>query len=466
MARDIDEIARSMAATTALINPQVDTTKGPVYETSHYPWAVEISKQEQANDALAQRYQFERADAWSTEEIASIGRDYGMSLLQGTPSQGYLTFYAYEINVDQISIDEGTLASTDDGKFFYKTLQQAVMYRSNIAAYYMSSRRRFEITVPAEAAEIGPDYDCAENSVRVIQTPIAGIAGVTSSEFRGGSTNLSLQEFVDDLRSVLLGNSLGTPGGLANLGIRFSQGMIEDTAVLTPADVGLFERLPNGAMRSAIDIYIIGSRIGVADHTYVTAGSETVIVLPAGTVPLMGVTSVLVDGTAVSYTIAKDTSAERRGTVHAMDSVVLDAIPGPGHVVYMSYTFNKLVLDTHNYMNESSSQLFRTDGVVREGKQVEVEVEVVLTSYGAGARVSDVENFATRWFRDPTLLTSRQHFVLELDPKAFADDLTARLSVTVVLNKFRRPDRATDNVQPLIFAPHEYPVVTLRVVAL
>lgn len=463
MARDVDEITRSMAETTELINPNVDTSKGPVYETAHYPWAVEIAKQEAANDALAQRYQFETADRWSTEEIASVGRDYGMSLSQGTPSQGYLTFYAYEIKVDT-PIEEGTLGSTSDGRYFYKTLQSVTFFSANVAAYFVASRRRYEITVPAEAVEIGPDYDCAEGSVNVLQTPIPGVSGVTGSEFRGGSTNQSLQEFVDDLRAVLLGNALGTPGGLASLGIRFTQGVVEDTAVLTPADIGVFERLPSGMVRSMIDIYVIGSRLGVTDYTYTTSGTETTIVLPE--TPLLEVTAVLVDGVAATYTIIRDTAPATRGTVFAQDAINLDAAPGPGHTVYVAYSYNALVFDFHNYMNESNAQLFRTDAIVREGKQVPVDIELVVTSYGAGARVTDVESLVTRWFRDPTLLTSRQHFVLELDPKAFADDLAARLSVSVVLNKFNRPDRATMMVQPIIFAPHEYPVVNLRVVAL
>lgn len=463
MARDPDEIARSMAETTALVNPKADVRKGPIYDTAHVPWSAEMAANEAAIEHLGQLYQAERADQWTSEEIAAFGRDYGMSFSSGDPSQGYLTFYAYEITAD-IMLEEGAIASTEDGIYQYKSLTRAVMYAANAAAYFVASRRRYEITVPGEGVEIGPDYDAAAGRVKVLQTPITGIAGVVGGEFRGGTTTQNLQEYVDDIQQLLLGNSVGCPGGLVNIAIRFSSGAVEDVAVLTPADIGVFERLPIGSMRAAIDIYVTGFRLGIAEHTYVTAGAETVIILPE--VPVLGITTVLVDGVPTAYTLVKDSASATRGSVFANDAVVLTTAPGPGHNVFVNYTFNKLVVDLHNRVNEIEEQLFQTSTYVREGKSVDVDVELAITSYGAGTRVSEVEAFIARWFRDSTLLTSRQHFPAELDPRAFGDDLQSKLSVSAKLTKFNRPDRATMLVQPMIFAKHEFPAVALRVVAI
>ena len=464
MARDVDEVLDSMQESVGDIDPSIDVAKGPVYESALVPWATEVSTLESKVDHLGELYQLERAEALDLEEVENIGRNFGQEMGQGFPSSGTLLFYAFDAPTSDILIAEGTLVSTEEGTYVYQTTQAATLYADTASAFYNAETRRYEIAITAEAVERGSEYDAKAGRVNVLLSQISGISGVTNStDFGDGSQDQTKEEFAQDLRDLPLGNSLGTPGGIQALLLRLKGGAFDDSAVVTSADTALYERYSVTGMRFGVDVYVIGRQLASTTYSYTMTGSETEVALP--NVPVYSVTSVLVDGAAVTYTLVTDTNTARRGSPLAQDKVVLDSAPGAGKNVFVTYTYNKLITDLDDEITSSEDNLFRADTLVREAKPVETHVTLTVESYGAGTRKTDVEDWCGDYFKDPSRLTTRQTFPLEIDPADFLDNLETEVTISVKsIDLFQRPDRATSDVQTLIYAENEYPDLVLTVI--
>lgn len=465
MARDQDEVLNSQEETINEVDPSIDVSKGPIYESGLLPWSKEVASTEQQVEHLGQLYQLEKAELWEQEEIEFVGRNFGQEFGKGTPSQGFLTFYTYEPPTSDVTIASNTLASTEGGDYVYQTIEEAILYSDSAVAFYNASTRRYEITVPAEAVERGSEYDAKVGRINVLMTNIDGITGVvSSSDFEGGTADQTKEEFAQDLRELPLGNSLGTPGGIQNLAIRAVFGELQDSAVVTPADIGTWERSAQVGMRMSVDLYVLGLRLGPTTYSYTTVGTETRVVLDKQ--PVREVTSVLVNGSAVTYTFDQDTDPTRRGSPNAQDAIVLDTAPGAGATVFVSYTYNKLIESIQAEVGDDSEDMFRANILVREGKKVTCSVVLTISSYGAGTRKTDVEDFIANYFKDPTRITTRQTFPLEIEPTDFRDTLENELSVTVKsIDEFNRPDRAVMDVQTILFAKNEYPDLELTLIS-
>lgn len=465
MARDQDDVLTSMQETVEEIDPTIDVRKGPIYESALVPWSKEVSYTENKVDHLADFFQLEKLSNLSEEEIEQVGRNFGQEVSQGTPSQGFLLFYTYQVPTGDITIPVGTLVSTEDSEYVYQTTTESTFSASNIAAYYNAETRRYEITIPGEAVERGSDYDAKQGRITAMLSPISGISGVTNStDFEGGTADQTSTEFADDLRDLPLGNSLGTPGGYQAAAIRVAGGVIQDSVVVSSADTDIYERYNLTGMRMGVDLYVIGSRLGPTIYSYTTVGTETRIVLDKQ--PVLAITSVLVNGIAASYSFQQDTDPNHRGSLFAKDSIVLDTAPGPGKDVFVQYTYNMLIEQLQAEMTVVDANLFKTNFLAREGKKVTCEVVASIASYGAGNRKTDVEEMTQDFFMDPTFLSSRQTFPLELDPGDYRSALEQRLSIIFgSIVKFNRPDRATADVQTIIFAKNEYPDLNLTIIS-
>ncbi len=465
MARDQDDVLNSMVESVEEVDPTIDVAKGPINESALTPWSKEVSFVEAKVDHLGDFWQLENTDNLSTEEIEQVGRNFAQELGQGSPSQGFLTFFTHEAPTSDITIPTGTLAATEDSDFVYQTTQEIVLSATNVAAFFNAENRRYEITSPGEAVERGSDFDAKQGRINVMLSQISGITGVVNTtDFEGGTADQTADEFGDDLRDLPLGNSLGTPGGLQALAIRVAGGTLQDTAVVSAADSDLYERYNVTGMRMGIDLYVIGSRLGPATHSHTTTGTETQVILPNQ--PVLEVTSVLVDGVAASFSFQADTDPTRRGSTLAQDSIVLATAPGAGKEVFVKFTYNKLIEELQGEMGGADANLFKTNILIREGKKVTCEVIASVASFGAGNRKSDVEDASADFFKDPTFLSSRQTFPLELDPGDFREALEAKLAIVFQsVIKFQRPDRATADVQTIILAENEYPDLDLTIIS-
>lgn len=467
MARTQDDVLQSMQESVEAIDPTIDVAKGPVYESMLLPWAKEGGYVEGLVAALGDYWQLENVTQLNQEKVELVGRAYGLEYGKGDPSQGYLTFWATEIPDSDVIIAVGTLVSTNDGAYVYQTTEQATFYVVNAAAYYNSSNRRYEIKVAAEAVERGSEYDAKQGRINTMVTSLDGITGVVNEEdFEGGYSDQTISEFAEDLLELPLGNSLGSVGGLKSLLLRGYASSIQDLAVVTPGDAGVFERFTETNLRAAVDLYVAGSRIGTAYQSYTTAGFETTVTLEKQ--PALAVSSVLVNGTAASFVFSADTQPARRGSTAAQSSVSFTypgvVAAGPGNTVYVVYTYDVLVEKLQAEMGNEQEDLFNTDVRVRSAKQVPTLVELAVASWGTGNTREDVEDWISEWFKDPTGLTTRTKFIGAADPEDFKEAIQAQLGVRLSrIEKFQRTDLALLDVGPIAYQKSEVPALTVTI---
>jgi hypothetical protein len=467
MARTQDDVLESMQESVEAIDPTIDTTKGPVYESMLLPWSKEGAYIEGQVEALGDYWQLENVTQLNQEKVELVGRAYAMEYGKGDPSQGYLTFWATEVPDSDVLIATGTLVSTSDGSYIYQTTEQATFYAANASAYYNSSTRRYEIKVAAEAVERGSEYDAKQGRINTLVTSLDGIIGVTNDEdFEGGYSDQTVNEFAQDLLELPLGNSLGSVGGIKSLLLRSYASSIQDLAVVTPGDVGAYERFSETNLRAAVDVYVAGSRIGTAYQSYTTVGLETTVTLEKQ--PALAVSSVLVNGTAASFTFSEDTSSSRRGSTSATSSVSFtypgSVTAGAGNTVYVVYTYDVLVENLQNELSNEQEDLFNTDLRVRAAKLVPTWVEIAVSSYGTGNTKQDVEDWITEWFKDPTGLTTRTKFIGSADPEDFKEAIASQLGVKLTrLDKFQRTDLALLDVGYIAYHKNEIPDLTITI---
>jgi hypothetical protein len=459
VSRTAEDIIDSLQSTTNDVDPTIDVSKGPIRETVHTPVATEFETVEADVEHLSELYQFEDVSEWEDEEIELQGRKYGQQFGLGEFSEGFLRFWTRTRPSEDVVLPSGSIAATQDSELTYRTTEAATMYAATADAYYNADTRRYEIDVAAEATVSGPDYDVNKGRITLLLSNINGIDGVTNdTEFSGGTNEQSTAEFVDVLRELTLGNSLGTPGGLNVINRRFNVGIITDTAVLTPADVTLFERLTETGFRAAVDVYILGQRIGIASHEEVmTSVSQREIVLPSQ--PVISISSVLINGVATSdYSFSVDSDTSTRGSYLAKDKVVLNEAPGAGASVFVNYTYNRLVNDLQNDLEQLDIEMFRTDTLIREGKPVRTVVELVIDTPANATTVTSVEEAIQNWFKDPNSLEETQSFPEDCIREDLKSYLQNRVGVTVTeFVKFNRPDKSVEDSHDITFDVHEYP---------
>lgn len=467
MARSADDIASSMQANIEEIDPTIDVGKGPIRETAIIPWSKELSTTEENVSHLGELYQLDNADLWEEDEITYLGRQYGVQFGSGFFSQGFLTFWSIERPTDDIPIPIGTLASTQDGQYIFQTIEESAFYASAADVYYNAERRRYEVQVAAEATVAGTDYDIKTGRITLLLSAVPGVSGVYNySDFEGGTAEQSIKDFVDMLMQLPLGNALGSGGGIAGLLSKVGVGFVTDVALLTPANIGDFERTSESGLRAALDVYLLGQRIGVANYSYTTVGTETEIVLPLQ--PVLSVSNVLVNGSAVTFSWSVDNNPTRRGSNRAQDKVVLESAPGPAADVFITYTYNKLISDLQSTVD--SPPIFDTDTLVRYGKPVEVVVDLTVETLSVGVSVSDIEDAITDFFSNTVDSGGSAKFIGAADPVVLKEQLSLRLEQDIGIsithfNQFNRPDKAVSLVQSIPFSLHEYadPVtVTVR----
>jgi len=467
MARTQDDVLQSMQESIESIDPTIDTRKGPVYESLLLPWSKEGAYIEGLVQGLGDYWQLDNVVKLPQEQVELVGRAYGVEYGKGDPSQGYLTFWATEVPDDDILIAVGTLVSTSDGAYIYQTTEQATFYAASATAYYNSATRRYEIRVAAEAVSRGSEYDAKKGRISVLVTSLDGITGVINEDdFEGGYADQTISEYAEDIRELPLGNSLGSVGGLKSLLLRSYASTVQDLAVVTPGDAGVFERYTETNLRAAVDIYVAGSRLGMAYQSHTTTGFETTVVLEKQ--PALAVSSLLVNGTAASFVFAADQAPSRRGSGNAQSSVGFTyptgIVAGPGNTVYIVYTYNQLIEKLQAEVGSEQDDLFNTDTLVREAKAVPTLIEISVASFGTGNTKEDVEDWITEWFKDPTGLTTRAKFIESADPEDFKEAIQSQLGVKLShIDRFQRTDLALLDVGFISFQKSEIPSLTIIV---
>ncbi len=443
MARSRLEIERSLAANIAATDPGLATRTGPLRRGYIKPFAAELETVEARAQHVARLSSIILAEAETDEELESLGGSLGLERNEGSASRGFVVFATgVRPGISDVKrVLPGVIIGTSDGGLAYQTKESRSLPGSNADAFFVASRRRFEIRVPVEALAVGEDHDVPPGRINTILSSLDDFSDVANlEEVTGGTSRETNSQFASRIATRLLGIDRGVGGGLLDEAMRFSDQVKSVVAVLS-TDHDLFRRRTS---RPAIDLYVNGAYVRQVTDTYTAVGGETSFTLPSQ--PVLDLTAVSVNGVAVDFSLIQDTTRETGGSPIGRDRVALTTALGPGDQLEVSYDANGLLLDMLEAFNQVEDEegvdgvasRFGTTILPRTPRDVEIEVDISatgLSSFDPAALTTNIQEQTAAYIASGDR-------VPVLSPKLLRDQLfdTVPGLSRLTINTFRRTD--------------------------
>jgi hypothetical protein len=434
--RSLAEVETSLTESISSANPGIKTLTGPIRRAVIKPVSTEVSSAENAADHLSQLSSLNFSAATTDQELENLAAALGIERKPGKGSTGFVVF-ATAVRpsaLTTLTVTAATLVGTAQGGLVYQTTEERSLPGSNADAFFVASRRRFELRVPIEALAVGADHDVAPGRISVILVNLDDFTVVENLEdITGGVSAETNAELASRIRERLLGIDRGVNGGLIEEALRFDDTVKAATPIYS-TDTELFRRRTT---RPAIDLCISGSYDRIVTDVFTALGGETEFTM--GSQPVVEVTDVTVNGAGVTFSLAKDSSLETGGSTLGRDKVVLSSPLGAGDQLEVTYTANGLLLDMQQeFGSDGASSRFGTIITLRGYRQVVMEVNITASGLGSFSEVDLAEAITAGVF---DYVDSGEHKDA-LSP----DELAKTLLQTVAgisrlrINTFRRTD--------------------------
>lgn len=374
MARTPIQIEDAMIAGTAIIDPGIDASKGPHRSAFIQPQAQVLSQIEQLVDDMDLRYSLRYVQTRNPNVMDLYVFNHGLSAGQGSPSKTTLYFYTFVQPAPggYVFIPAGTVVSSADNTVSFQTTEDFNVSSDAFPLYYNSTNRRYEFPIPAASIGIGPEFEIAARRLVNLQTPIEGISGVYQPSRTGPSSQVEqAAQLGQRQQAKFVGLALGTPAGLESTIRNFDPANILDVGVVYSTEFDIFRRPLN---RPGFDIYLVGSTIGTFTETFRSGGGQTKFLLSK--TPCLSLSTVVVNGEVVSAQLVRDTQPATAGSARAADYVQLQSSVDPGSTIQVSYSYNKLITDTSDFITSANKRYWEADILIRTANQIPVAVTV------------------------------------------------------------------------------------------
>lgn len=374
MARTPVQVEDAMIASTQIIDPGIDATKGPHRGAFIQPQAQVISQTEQLVDDLSLRYSLRYVMTRNPAVMDLYAFNHGLAAGLGSPSTTVLYFYTFTVPEagGYVFIPSGTVVSTVDSTVSFQTTTDLTIPADSFPLYYNSTSRRYEFPVPSASIGVGPEFEIAARRLVNLQTSLAGIVGVFQP-FRSSPSAQVEQaaQLGQRQQAKFTGLSLGTPAGLESTVRNFDTSNILDVSVVYSTEFDLFRRPLN---RPGFDIYVVGNVSDTMTETFRSAGGELKFYLSKR--PVQNLNSVIVNGTAVTAQLVRDNKPATADSVRALDYLLLQAPTDPGSTIQVSYTYNRLLTDISTFLEKANQRYWQADILVRAGRQVPMAITI------------------------------------------------------------------------------------------
>lgn len=389
--RTFDEIVAAAIAYILQVKPTVDTKEGtvirdvviesPADEFSYFYELCDEISDGQSPDNAAEAY------------LLSLAENFGLTRGGSSSATGIITFYRTSDFATDVTIPKDTIVTTQSSPAVsFRTTGAVTMYAAQSASYYNTERSRYEITAPIESLIGGESGNVSAGTITSM-TPVEGIVGCNNyATTTGGAEQESITSLRARLKSVLLGNNIGTKFGYQLL--MLSQTSVSACLVVTSDDDEM-----RRAVAGAVDIYIKGSSLSYKEDNFTYYDEDTIHILdhqPVDTSTAIYVVAyndgLLVEDT--DYEIQKDTG-ELRGSERSITKIVfLQPLAGGQQSIIVSYYQNSLIPSLQALVEADSNHAVGSDILVKWGRQrkINVTAKISLTGdVGASAATSNVQ---------------------------------------------------------------------------
>jgi len=403
-------------------------------------------------------------DLANTIDIEQLGRNFQLRRRGPLKTTGIVSFYSIETPAETITIPRGTTvaskASPDGVSQQYVTTQDVVLGITN----FNSATGRYEIDAPVRAGVAGVGGNIPPGAIAAILDPIAGVAGVYNfNAFTNGADFETLTNFRARIKSVILGNNVGTTDGYYQTITRITDVL---DARIASSDSGIEELRRTDV--GAVDIYVRGlisaqapSEVYTvpvsAPYEFITS-KQPIDLLAADSFSLIGsITGTLVEG--IHYIITQDTS-KSAGSIRGSDKFVFTGLSA-GEDITIVYSYNSLIESLQSYMEDDSRKVLGTDILVKGAipRQIDVACTIrVLPGYTATDIITDTTTTLTEFLNSYTIGEEVQ----QSDVLAVITNTTGVDDVTVPLGTFEENsstgDLSQDATGNLIIPANSYAV--------
>jgi uncharacterized phage protein gp47/JayE len=309
-----------------------------------------------------------------------------LTRLAATKASGTVTFYKLTVPTTTIRIGTedgsgGIIISTQrnsDGSY-YSFITTATVYLTP-STQLNTETGRYEVNAAIEAVEAGEDSNVAINAITVL-TGVAGVDGVTNKNaLTSGTDEESNTELAARYVTASQGRLLGTAPGYATF-VEAITGII-DAIVITSGE----ENSIRNANGNEVDVVIVGEDYESVSQVETFSNVDGLTAYFDNTpinevIQIIGNTFTFIENT--DFLVVKDTFSEQQGSNQALDKIIwLGANdPSVGENYTVTYTYNKLVDDVQDELDDADNKLIASDVLVREGERVEVDIEFDVQLY-------------------------------------------------------------------------------------
>lgn len=379
MPRTRSDIIKSIKTDIEAASPQirVDADKGPFFHLSATGVAGALAESSSQVDRLAQLSTLMFPAVATDQEAQAMARAFGLSTAAAGFSGGIA--YAFTSNrpsgSDLTTVSEGTSFSTGSRGVVFEAVETRSLTAGNADAYYNPATRRYELPVRVRATSAGTLGNIAARTITSVQ--LSGFDGATNlAAFRGGTEAQSIETLYRRVQQRLVGLDNFSRGGLVSRVQNYDADRVQSVSLTYSNEYpNLFYRLPD---RQAIDVWVMGTPIEeVVTETFTASAGQTTFTLGSG--PVLYLSSVLVNGTAVSASLAMDTGTAFGRSSRESSQVVVSPLIS-GDVIDVTYGYDGLIAgiqsDLDGLLNSATGSIFATDVLVRYPKTIPVVVRV------------------------------------------------------------------------------------------
>lgn len=466
--RDVDAFLTDLTATMQSLDPSLDIQKGPL-ATLLYAAAVEGSRMENFSAYLGGLYQLSDPSLILNEDMFELSLNFGKDPNVARLSRCTVYFYRNtrpEAGETYVA-SEGTIVSTDDGRFNFTVIESAEMNGDLADVYFNSDTGRYEIPVVCEAIAAGTDYDLPPNTINVVQTIQDAFDGCINRDYaiQGEDPPDKFQQR-NILWTAMQGANQDIAGQIENLLTAVSPTGVDDYSLVSSVDYINYSRLGHTSGKLGYDVYCITDETRETIARGTADGGETFISIPKR--PVLSAIFVSVDGAEVPFSLDVDTDPVWRGSPMADDKVQLAAPLQPGQTWEVRYLYYNIVYDV-NTLVQSRIKIFGSDTLIRLADSVEIFVAGEVGVFASGDRdevIDDILTFTEGYLRNPNNPSQAyQKYITYLDPTDYQRAVEGSVDGVqdFKLTRFGRLDGAVMDIEAIsLDGLTEYPVLSLN----
>lgn len=191
----------------------------------------------------------------------SLAQNFGITRLSGRFARGEVTFYTSRQPTREIIIPLGSVVAGGSVEF-------RVMSASRLTTYFNPATRRYQVTVPVQAIQVGPEGNVARGQVRRVVSGVTGLSVINESDMAGGQGQESNLALATRAQNALASVDAGTERGYYQTASGVP-GVLKVEVVPAGHDLMMRDMDASGVHRGGkVDVWVQGETLSTVSESF------------------------------------------------------------------------------------------------------------------------------------------------------------------------------------------------------